>query len=98
MDQGVLRSADEAQLRSGLQPASVDLHLGDVAYRLRCSFLPGAATVEQRLEAFGMGEVHLAGGAVLERETPYLIPLAEELHLPAGIRAKANPKSSTGRV
>jgi dCTP deaminase len=99
MDQDVIRSADEAQLRDGLQPASVDLHLGDVAYRLRCSFLPGTATVEERLEDFGMGEVSLAqGGAVLERETPYLIPLAEELQLPAEIRAKANPKSSTGRV
>jgi len=98
MDQGVLRSSDEEQLRSGLQPASVDLHLGDVAHRLRCSFLPGAATVEQRLEEFGMGEVSLAGGAVLERETPYLIPLAEELNLPPAVWAKANPKSSTGRV
>ncbi len=29
---------------------------------------------------------------------PYLVPLIEELRLPAEIRAKANPKSSTGRL
>ena len=83
-----------------IQPASVDLHLGDVAYRLRCSFLPGSDhTVEQRLEDFVMGEVDLTrDGAVLERDRPYLIPLLEELDLPPEIRGKANPKSSTGRI
>lgn len=34
---------------------------------------------------------------MLERGHVYLIPLLEELSLPAHIRAKANPKSSTGR-
>lgn len=83
-----------------IQPASIDLHLGAVAYRLRCSFLPGSSyTVEQRLEDFVMGEVDLArDGAVLERNRPYLIPLVESLDLPDQIRAKANPKSSTGRI
>src|SRR5215471_17005983 len=67
-----------------IQPASVDLHLGDVAYRLRCSFLSGSHhTVEQRLEDFVMGEVDLThDGAVLERDRPYLIPVIEELDLP----------------
>jgi dCTP deaminase len=83
-----------------IQPASVDLHLGDVAYRLRCSFLPGSHhSVEQRLEDFVMGEVDLTrDGAVLERDRPYLIPLIEELELPPEVRGKANPKSSTGRI
>ena len=35
---------------------------------------------------------------MLERNRPYLIPLLEELDLPAGVRGKANPKSSTGRL
>src|SRR5690349_23920019 len=100
MDQGVLHSPDEEQLRSGLQPASLDLHLGDIAYRLRCSFLPGRNhTVEQRLDDFVMGEVDLTrGGAVLETNRPYLIPLVEALDLPDELRGKANPKSSTGRI
>ncbi len=82
-----------------IQPASLDLHLGDVAYRLRCSFLPDTThTVEQRLEDFVMGEVDLSRGGVLERNRPYLIPLVERLDLPPNVRAKANPKSSTGRI
>jgi dCTP deaminase len=35
---------------------------------------------------------------VLERDRPYLVPLIEELALPDDVRAKANPKSSTGRL
>jgi dCTP deaminase len=35
---------------------------------------------------------------VLEPGRPYLIPLKERLFLPPSIRAKANPKSSTGRL
>lgn len=83
-----------------IQPASLDLHLGRVAYRLRCSFLPGARhTVEQRLDDFVMGEIDLTrDGAVLETNRPYLIPLIEALDLPPEIRGKANPKSSTGRI
>jgi dCTP deaminase len=82
-----------------VQPASLDLHLGDTAYRLRCSFLPDLThTVEQRLDEFVMGEVDLKAGAVLERNRPYLIPLVERLDLPPNVRAKANPKSSTGRI
>lgn len=37
-------------------------------------------------------------GYILERNCAYLIPLAEELVLPEQVRAKANPKSSTGRL
>src|ERR671918_655697 len=34
----------------------------------------------------------------IERDRPYLIPLREELALPPSVRARANPKSSTGRL
>jgi dCTP deaminase len=37
-------------------------------------------------------------GMILEPKRAYLIPLVEELALPEGLRAKANPKSSTGRL
>src|SRR5687767_9898133 len=82
-----------------LQPASLDLRLGEKAYRLRCSFLPGDETVETKLDRYAMGaEVDLRDGAILERNVPYLIPLEETLALPADVRAKANPKSSIGRL
>ena len=90
----------EGELPEGsFQPASVDLRLGRVAYRLRCSFLPGDEPVEAKLREYAIGEVSLAGhGAVLEVDRPYLIPLVEELRLPPGLRARTNPKSSTGRL
>lgn len=80
------------------QPASIDLRIGDVAYRLQCSFLPGDETVEEKLRDYAMDCVDLRGGAVLETNRPYLIPLVEELALPENMRARTNPKSSTGRV
>jgi dCTP deaminase len=87
---------DDAQI----QPASIDLRLSDHAFRLRCSFLPGKNDlVSDQLRAFAIGPpIDLAQGAILERNRPYLIPLLEQLDLPSGLRARANPKSSTGRV
>jgi dCTP deaminase len=82
-----------------IQPASLDLRLGEVAYRIRCSFLPGKDDVERRLKDVTIDRLDLRGdGVVLETNRPYLIPLKEQLKLPEGVRAKANPKSSTGRL
>lgn len=98
-DLGIIRSSKYQLPQSRFQPASLDLHLGDAAYRLQCSFLPGAHTVVERLAHFQLGHpIDLRDGAILERNTPYLIPLLEEIDLPERLRAKANPKSSTGRV
>ena len=83
---------------ANFQPASLDLRLGDTAHRLRCSFLPDVSSVDEKLEDLAMGEVDLRDGAILERNRPYLIPLIEELRLPETITAKANPRSSTGRL
>jgi dCTP deaminase len=82
-----------------VQPASIDLRLGDYGWALRCSFLPDSnSTVEQKIEDLAFEKLDLRDGATLERDRPYLVPLIEQLRLPAEIRAKANPKSSTGRL
>lgn len=82
-----------------LQPASLDLRLGETAYRLRCSFLPANVTVEDRVKDFVVDELDLRReGVVLENGRPYLIPLKERLALPPDVRGRANPKSSTGRA
>jgi dCTP deaminase len=82
-----------------IQPASLDLRLGEVAYRVRASFLPNARmSVEAKLSAFSMHEIRLGEGAVLETGCVYLVPLQERLSLPADVSAAANPKSSTGRL
>ena len=84
---------------SNIQPASLDLRLGERALRIRCSFLPGADSVEDKLKDYVLDEIDLRGdGAMLEAKCPYLIELKERLDLPAGLRGKANPKSSTGRI
>ena len=91
--------ATPAILPDQIQPASLDLRLGDIAYRVRASFLAGhGRSVSQRLADFEMHRIDLSGGAVLEKGAVYLVPLMEHLALPAHIQAVANAKSSTGRL
>jgi dCTP deaminase len=83
-----------------IQPASLDLRLGSVAYRLRCSFLPDNEPVEEALRRYKADERAplRQAGMILEPNRAYLIPLVERLALPDWVRARANPKSSTGRL
>ena len=82
-----------------IQPASIDLRLGTTAYRIRASFLPGeGATVEEKIDRFGMHEIDLTNGAVLEKGCVYIVRLIEALKLSSRISGVANPKSSTGRL
>jgi dCTP deaminase len=84
---------------SQLQPASIDLRLGDVAYQVRASFLPGTRkTVLEAMTGLEVQRLDLANGFVLQRGAVYIIPLQECLALPADLIAKANPKSTTGRL
>ena len=86
-------------VESQIQPASLDLRLGDTAYRVRASFLPGPdATVAERIDELKLHEIDLSDGAVLETNCVYIVPLLESLALPPEIVAAANPKSSTGRL
>jgi dCTP deaminase len=88
-----------AILPEQVQPASLDLRLGQVAYRVRASFLTGAGrTVTDRLAEFEMHRIDLKAGAVLEKGCVYVVPLMESLALPMGVQAVANAKSSTGRL
>ncbi len=97
-ESGIIRAInplDPAQI----QPASLDLRLGDTAYRVPASFLPGpGATVADKLEAFGAEVFSLEQGAVLRTGDVYIIPLQESLELRKRMSGLANPKSSTGRL
>src|SRR5215472_6966905 len=82
-----------------IQPASLDLRLGEIAYRVRASFLPGArASVRDKLDLLSMHSIDLTRGAVLEKDCVYIIPLFEYLALRKRTTALANPKSSIGRL
>jgi dCTP deaminase len=105
--QGLRQAVEEGWISSGdyrihpesIQPASIDLRLAEHAWALRCSFLPSTGTpVMDRVDDLALDRIDLRDGATLERDRPYLIPLVEELALPRHVRAKANPKSSTGRL
>lgn len=88
-----------------IQPASLDLRLGRRAYRLISSFLPELSAISSRLNILDfyqsdlvMYEMDLTDGAILEKGHVYLVPLLEQLSLPNTIRARSNPKSTTGRL
>jgi dCTP deaminase len=96
---GIIDAGDYKIPGTSIQPASIDLRLGEVAYRIRCSFLPDRRPVETKLKELVVDELDLRrDGAVLETNRPYLIPLLEEIALPDDLRGRANPKSSTGRL
>lgn len=104
IDERVITSTRPIE-ESQIQPASLDLRLGDKAYRIVSSFLPEGTGVLEKLhmpDMYGsdlvMYEMDLTEGAILERGHVYLIPLMEALDLPGNVRARANPKSTTGRL
>jgi dCTP deaminase len=95
----MLRSPDHDQV----QPASIDLRLGDYAYPVDTSFLPGKGVkvldkMGQLDDRFADFKVDLRNGAVLEKGRVYVIPLLEAISLKSDVAAFANPKSSTGRL
>ncbi|HLV79163.1 MAG TPA: 2'-deoxycytidine 5'-triphosphate deaminase [Chthonomonadaceae bacterium] len=82
-----------------IQPNSLDLRLGEIGYRVQCSFLPGPEGVEKKLARFKWYDLALSeAGTVLERNQVYLFPLRERLALPPSISVRANPKSTIGRL
>ena len=86
-----------------VQPASIDLRLGDCAYAVDTSFLPGRGMrvlekMRQLDDRFDDFKIDLRHGAVLEKGRIYVIPLLEAIDLRSEVAAFANPKSSTGRL
>ena len=86
-----------------VQPASIDLRLGDCAYPVDTSFLPGERIkvldkLKQLDDRYAAFKIDLREGAVLEKGRVYVIPLLESISLKSEVAAFANPKSSTGRL
>ena len=82
-----------------IQPTSIDLRLGEIAYRVRASFLPGSGgSVRDKLDQLSMHRIDLTAGAILEKDCVYIVPLCEFLSLRSRTSAVANPRSSIGRL
>ncbi len=95
--QGLIRT-ESTLWDSQIQPVSLDLRLGERAYRIQSSFLPENETVDAKLRDLLLYEIDIRDGGILEKGAIYLIPLAEELELPPTVYGCTNPKSSTGRL
>ena len=94
-----LITADSPVEEGQLQPASIDLRLGDVAYQVKASFLPGEAfTVAEQLRELTAARLDLTRPQVLQKGCVYVVPLQERLALPDTVSGRANPKSSIGRL
>jgi len=95
---GKIRSS--AEIEDGqIQPASIDLRLGPVAYRIQASFLPGRSSpISTKIRDLRLAELDLTKPALLEKGAVFIVPLVESLALPSDIGGKANPKSTTGRL
>ncbi len=123
VDAGIISGSEDYPMEEDqFQPNSIDLRLGETAYRVRSSFLPENESVTQKIDKLLQYSLSIKDGAVLEPNCVYIIPLLESLNLPEshytsdkmvdggakkeGVRlisnenlsAKANPKSTTGRL
>lgn len=84
-----------------IQPSSIDLRLGDAAYEVAASFLPGASTtLLKKAAANGMlrHKIDISTPTLLYPGLIYVIPIQEILDLPPDVFGIANPKSTTGRL
>jgi dCTP deaminase len=89
------RIADEQ-----IQPASIDLRLGQQAFHVRASSLPGKSlTLLEKIRSGLLIEtIDLSQPALLTPNSVYVIKLTETLNLPSDVSGIANPKSTTGRL
>ena len=95
---GKIRSRLEIS-KDQIQPASIDLRLGNIAYRVRASFIPSRKfLISAKIKELQLDEIDLSQPALLEVGGVFIVPLIESLELPTDMRGKANPKSTTGRL
>lgn len=83
-----------------IQPASFDLRLGSMSWCTGASMVPSmSSTVERSLGLTRENRIHTDGIDIqLTPNVPYVVKIAENLRLPYNISAKANAKSTTGRL
>jgi dCTP deaminase len=82
-----------------VQPASLDLPIGNRCYRVSVSSAPkDGESVEALINRFALYDFEIKPeGALLERGMTYLIPLDVDLALSPEFRARFSSKSTTGR-
>ncbi len=81
-----------------IQPASIDLPVGDVAYLVKQKFLPFSRDVNYIVDKLSLDKIDLTnGGSILFKGQTYLIPILD-VNLPENLSVRVSPKSSIGRI
>ena len=81
-----------------LQPASLDLTISTLCYRIKASFIPNEMSISSILKDLVLNKIDLKNEFLLEKGCIYLCEINEYLNLPIDIKGKSNPKSTTGRL
>ena len=81
-----------------LQPASLDLTISTVCYRIKASFIPNEISISSILKDLILKKIDLKSEFLLEKGCIYLCEINEYLNLPSDVKGKSNPKSTTGRL
>ena len=98
VDNKVINAHEQIEEKQ-IQPASIDLRLSNDAYEIKESFLPKRGeTLEQVLRREKVRKFSLDKEPELMKGKVYLVKLQEHLSFLPNQEAKANPKSSTGRI
>src|SRR5690625_7286083 len=63
------------------QPNSIDLRLGETAYRVRSSFLPENETVWEKIEKLSQYSFSIDNGDVLVSQCVFIIQLLEIIYI-----------------
>ena len=84
--------------KSQLQPASLDLTISNVCYRIKASFIPNKIRISEIIKDLSLNRIDLNKNTLLEKNCIYLCELNEKLNLPEDVMGKSNPKSTTGRL
>lgn len=82
-----------------LQPSSLDLRLGPLAYKVRATFLPRHnESIEDALRLYQTGRLDISQGAILEKDQTYVVEVMESFNLSKEVHAYTNNKSTSGRT
>jgi len=101
IDRGIVKILEGNDVESQIQPSSFDLTVGGRFYCLPCSSLPlKGEKLENYFKKVSSYEFDISDGrsGFLHKGKIYVVKLNEAFDLPEYIAARANPKSSIGRV
>lgn len=90
--------SDDFELSSYVQPASIDLPIGNVAYLIKEKFLPYNKKISDIVENNSIEMINLDKGAVLLKGQTYLIPSINIDFTNTNYYGSISPKSSIGRI